>query len=334
MNNKQYYIGIDVSKQTLDIAINRQNEQQHHLQVSNDLKGLKTFEKKAKEWKIDLKKALFCMEYTGIYNYTVVDFLSKKHYALWVEHALAIKKSSGFQRGKSDRLDAKRIAQYAYRFQDKAQPWIPDRRVIRQLKALFSLRERLIKSKDSLTKPFKEYKKFMPEIYKMLKKGMQTNLRETEKNIQQVEAQLQALIQADEKVQQQYRIATSVKGIGPVSACAMILCSGEFTKIQTGKQLACYAGVVPFEHRSGSSVRGCARVSHWANKKLKKYLHMAALSAIKVEGELKAYYERQLAKGKHKMSVRNAVRNKLVLRVCACIRDNQLYDSHYSYQAA
>ena len=79
MNNKQYYIGIDVSKQTLDIAINRQNEQQHHLQVSNDLKGLKTFEKKAKEWKIDLKKALFCMEYTGIYNYTVVDFLSKKH---------------------------------------------------------------------------------------------------------------------------------------------------------------------------------------------------------------------------------------------------------------
>ena len=64
------------------------------------------------------------------------------------------------------------------------------------------------------------------------------------------------------------------------------------TKIQTGKQLACYAGVVPFEHSSGTRVRGCAGVSHWANKKLKKYLPMAALSAIRVEGELKAYYER------------------------------------------
>ena len=334
MNNKQYYIGIDVSKQTLDIAINKQTEHLHHLQVSNDLKGLKTFEKKAKEWKVDLKKALFCMEYTGIYNYTVVDFLSKKHYALWVEHALAIKKSSGFQRGKSDRLDAKRIAQYAYRFQDKAQPWIPERQVIRQLKVLVCLRERLIKSKDNLAKPLKEYKKFMPESYKLCKKGTKASLQAIEKDIKQVEEQIQALLKADEKVKQHYRLATSVRGIGPVTACALILCSGAFSKIQKGKQLACYAGVVPFEHRSGSSVRGCPRVSPWANKQLKKYLHMAALSAIQVEGELKAYYERQLAKGKHKMSVLNAVRNKLVLRVCACIRENQLYDSNYSYQAA
>ena len=81
--------------------------------------------------------------------------------------------------------------------------------------------------------------------------------------------------------------------------------------MQAGKQLACYAGGA-FEHSSGSSVRGCPRVSHWANKKLKKYLHMAALSTIQVEGELKAYYERQLAKGQHKMSMLNAIRNKLV----------------------
>ena len=334
MNNKQYYIGIDVSKQTLDIAINMQNEHQHHLQVSNDLKGLKTFEKKAKEWKIVLQNALFCMEYTGIYNDTVVEFLSSKHYALWVENALVIKRSLGIQRGKNDRLDAKRIAQYAYRFQDKAQPWIPDRRVIRQLKALVCLRQGLIKSKDTIAKPLKEYKKFIPASYKLCKKGTQASLKGIEKDIQQVEAQIQALLKADEKVKQQYRIATSVTGIGPVTACAMILCSGEFTKIQTGKQLACYAGVVPFEYSSGSSVRGCARVWHWANKKLKKYLHMAALSAIQVEGELKAYYERQLAKGKHKMSVLNAVSNQLVLRVCACIRDNQLYDPQYIYQAA
>ena len=103
----------------------------------------------------------------------------------------------------------------------------------------------------------------------------------------------------------------------------MILCSGEFTKIQTGKEFACYAGVVPFEHSSGSSVRGCPSVSHWANRKWKKYV-VSAISSIQAAGELKAYYERELAKGKAKMSVINAVRNKLVLRVCACIRDHQL----------
>ena len=119
-------------------------------------------ERKAKEWKIDLQNALFCMEYTGIYNYILVDFLTRKHYAIWVENALAIKKSLGFQRGKSDQLDAKRIAQYAYRFQDKAQRWLPDRAVIRQLKALVSMRERLIKARDSIAQPLNEYKTFMP----------------------------------------------------------------------------------------------------------------------------------------------------------------------------
>ena len=111
----------------------------------------------------------------------------------------------------------------------------------------------------------------------------------------------------------------------------MIVCSGEFTKIQTGKEFACYAGLVPFEHSSGTSVRARPRVSHCANKKMKKYLHLAGIQG---EGELQAYYQRQLAKGKQKMSVLNAVRNKLVVRVCACIRDNQLYDPEYMYKAA
>ena len=114
----------------------------------------------------------------------------------------------------------------------------------------------------------------------------------------------------------------------------MIVSSGEFRKIQTGKEFACYCGVVPFEHSSGTSVRARPRVWRWANKKMKSYLHLAAMAAIQGEGEFKAYYQRQLAKGKAKMSVLNALRNKLVLRVCASIRSNQLYDPEYIYKAA
>ena len=171
----------------------------------------------------------------------------------------------------------------------------------------------------------------MPASYKMFKQGCKGSLQGIAKDIKAVEKQLEELIKADEKLNEQYTIATSLKGIGPVTACQMIVSSGEFTKIQTGKQLACYAGVVPFEHSSGSSVRGRARVCHWANKKLKSYLHLAAMGAIQGAGEFKAYYQRELAKGKAKMSVLNAVRNKLVVRVCACIRSNQLYDREYSY---
>ena len=334
MNNKTHFIGIDVAKDTLEIAINKQTEHIDHLKVSNDLKGIRAFQKKAKELKIDLQNALFSMEYTGIYNYILLDFLSSKNYAIWLENALAIKRSLGFQPGKSDQLDAQPIAQYAYRFKDKAQLWKPDRAVIGKLKALVSIRERLIKSRDSIAKPLKDYKKFMPASYKMLKEGCKASLQTIAKDIKAVEKQIQALINADEKIKHQYTIATSVKGIGPVTACQMILSSGEFTKIKTGKEFACYAGVVPFEHSSGTSVRARPRVWRWANKKMKSYLHLAAMAAIQGEGEFKAYYQRQVAKGKHKLSVLNAIRNKLVLRVCACIRNNQLYDPAYSYQAA
>ena len=113
----------------------------------------------------------------------------------------------GFQRGKSDQLDAQRIAQYAYRFKDKAQLWKPDRAVIGQLKALVSIRERLIKSRDSIAKPLKDYKKFMPASYKMLKEGCKGSLQTIAKDIKAVEKQIQALINADEKIKHQYTIA-------------------------------------------------------------------------------------------------------------------------------
>ena len=89
--------------------------------------------------------------------------------------------------------------------------------------------------------------------------------------------------------------------------------------------MACHAGVAPFEHSSGSSIRGKTRVSCLANKNLKKLLHLGALSVISGNSELAFYYQCQLKKGKNKMSVINAIRNKLLHRVYACVREKRLY---------
>ena len=74
------------------------------------------------------------------------------------------------------------------------------------------------------------------------------------------------------------------------------------------RKLACYCGVAPFKYSSGTSVRGKTKVHYMANKKLKCNLHMASLTAVKLEVELKAYYERKVLEGKNKMSVLNAVK--------------------------
>lgn len=63
-----------------------------------------------------------------------------------------------------------------------------------------------------------------------------------------------------------------------------------------------------------------------ANKKLKKQLHLCAISSIRAKGDLKEYYEKKVAKGENKMLLFNNVRNKLVHRICACIKNNKLYE--------
>ena len=96
------------------------------------------------------------------------------------------------------------------------------------------------------------------------------------------------------------------------------------------KQLACHAGVAPFEHRSGSSVRGRTRVNQHARKKLKVLFHLGALAAVRVKGELRNYYERKVGEGKNKMLVLNAVRNKLIHRICAVVKRGEKYNFSFS----
>ncbi len=62
---------------------------------------------------------------------------------------------------------------------------------------------------------------------------------------------------------------------------------------------------------------------------LKSLFHLAAMSAIQVKGEIRDYYQRKLAEGKNKMLVLNAVRNKLIHRVCSVVQRQQKYDKTY-----
>ncbi|MDM1328102.1 IS110 family transposase, partial [Myroides odoratimimus] len=101
--------------------------------------------------------------------------------------------------------------------------------------------------------------------------------------------------------------------------------TNRFTSFDEARQLASYCGVVPFEYTSGKCVKGKPKVHFMSNKKLKKLLHMCALSSIRHDPEMKSYYERKVGDGKHKMLVLNNVRNKLVQRICACVKDKKMY---------
>jgi transposase len=116
--------------------------------------------------------------------------------------------------------------------------------------------------------------------------------------------------------------------VGVITAYEIILTTNEFKDIKEAKKFACYSGVVPFENASGKKALR-TKVSHLANKKMKSLLHMAALSSIRFNRDLKAYFERKTKAGKNKMLVVNAVRNKLLHRIFACVRDDRKYEKTY-----
>lgn len=103
---------------------------------------------------------------------------------------------------------------------------------------------------------------------------------------------------------------------------------------ENAKQLACYCGVAPFSKSSGTSVRHKPGISPFANRKLKSLLHLCAMAALRWDKEIKTYYERKVAEGKNKMSVINAIRNKLLQRIFAVIRDQRPYTETYQYKCA
>lgn len=163
------------------------------------------------------------------------------------------------------------------------------------------------------------------EIAKILANSIKKTMQALEKDLAKIEKQILELINKSEKLVIKYKRATSVVGIGFVTAVNLLIYTQGFTVMNDVRKLACYCGVAPFEYSSGTSVRGKTKVHFMANKKLKSNLHMASLSAVKLDHDLKNYYERKVAEGKNKMSVLNAVRNKLLARVLSCVNNDKDY---------
>jgi transposase len=326
-----YYLGIDIAKKKFDGALTVDGKAFHQVEAGNTSKQIEAlFGDLKKKFSMSYAQLVVCMEHTGIYCGPLLEFLTENQIQVCVESAVQIKRSQGLVRGKTDRIDAQRIALYAYKNRESIKFWAPQRLVIQKLKALLVTRERLVKVKTELQVPINECEEFIEEaIFKITKKSCQSSIKSLEKDIRKIEEKIDSLVKGDTKLDQQYQLVTSVTGLGKITGLNIIVSTAEFTRIKEAKKLACYSGVAPFEHSSGSSVRGKTRVSKMANMKLKTLLHMAAMSAVVHDNDLRAYYQRKVSEGKNKMSVINAVRNKLISRAFACINNNRLYQKNY-----
>lgn len=323
-----HYVGIDVSKETLDVAVvNQEGITEQQVTIENTDRSLK---KLLQGWKkkrtMAIEQVLFCLEPTGHYSNMTVAVLLEMKIAVWVATPSDIKNSNGLQRGKNDQIDALRIAQYAYRFKDKARLVQPNEVERLELQQLLSQRELLIKDRGKYAAQVKDYEnRIGKEAYALIRKMNRKLITQLDKAIDEIEKKLEQMIADIPEMKHQYELLKTITGVGKVLAQTLVIFTNGFSRFDNARALACHAGVAPFEYRSGSSIRGKNRVSYRSNKRLKSLLHMAAISSIKNKGELRTYYERKVAEGKNKMSVINAIRNKIIHRVFAVLKRNTEY---------
>jgi transposase len=277
--------------------------------------------------KLAFEETIFCIEHTGYYSKPLYKYVLLQKGNLWMEMSLKIIRSLGVQRGKNDKLDARRIALYAQRNQDDFVPYQAPRKNIETLKTLLMLREKLINSRINILTPIKELSSVDKGAGKLALKAISKAIQAIEKNIASLDKEIDELIINDEPLNHLQALVTSVPGVGKITFYNLIYFTNEFQNYKEAKQLACYCGVVPFEHTSGSSVRGKPKVHNMANKQMKKLLHTCALCAVTYYPEFKAYYERKVAEGKNKMLVLNNVRNKIVLRIAAVVKQQRPYET-------
>jgi transposase len=340
MNKRQQnFIGIDVSKLWFDASLlvikSAKKLPVETVKFDNNLIGLKTFEKWLKSFKVSFDtNTLIVMENTGIYHRHLWTFCGDKNIPLYIGNAADIKWSFGIARGKNDKVDSIRLCNYAHKHFDQVKPTPVLNKKLLLLKDLMTSRTKLISQKNSIQTYLNELKQISDkQVQKVMQQAHKTAIEGLEKSIKRIEAEMTKIINEDAAVLANYNLLKTVPGIGHIIAIYLICCTNNFSIKITGKQLACYAGVVPFEHSSGSSIKGRNRVHRMANKDLKKLLHMAAISSIRNYTEFRNYYDRKKAEGKHSMSVLNAIRNKIVLRAVAVVNKQQPYVDNLSQVA-
>jgi len=327
------FIGIDISKATLDVSILASTDTNTigYQQFSNNKKGFVPLLKWVRQnsqgvpitaWKV-------CMENTGIYSLELNCFLYGKGIWQCLENALQIKRSMGVLRGKTDKADSKTIALYAYRFSDQLKPYVLPSKTLLRLRALFAQRERLVDMHRQLQLAIKSLKGYAKELVRDIEKQNETLLKNLSAQIKIVDKALKQCIGEDEALGHKAKLIQSVPGIGLQTTAYLLIVSRGMQSFDSPRQFACYSGCAPFEHSSGVSLRGKPKVHFIANRKMKSLLHMAAINAITFNQELKTYYQRKVAQGKNPMSVLNAVRFKLICRIFSVVKRAEVFKLDY-----
>jgi transposase len=315
-------LGIDIAKLKFNAClINSQGKLKHRV-FPNTATG---FEQLA-VWlsKQPVERVHACLEATGTYGEALSLFLYQAGHTVSVINPAAVKAfaASRLSRTKTDRVDAELIARFCLA-QEPAR-WAPLPAEVRELQALVRRLESLIEMRV-----MEENRLSSGVTVELVRQSVEELLSHLNAQIKRTEELIRQHIDNHPTLKEQSQLLDSIPGIAETTAALLLSEITDIKQYTSARQVAAYAGLVPRERQSGSSVRGRTRLSKIGNARLRRALYFPAITALRCSPFFQSWAKGLQERGKCKMSVICAVMRKLIHLAYGVLKNSQPFDPEW-----
>jgi transposase len=322
------FVGIDVSKATLDACLLRPDGPAREAAFANDADGHAALIAWA-DRHAGGAALHFCLEATGPYSEQPATALAEAGRLVSVANPARVKAhaAASGQGNKTDPADARAVAQFA---RDRRPPaWQPPSPEVRELQGLVrrrdDLREMAAREKGRLDSP---------ALTRAARKSVERAIKFLGREADRVQAQADALIAASPALRADRDLLASIPGVGAQTASTVLAELPAVDRLPSAQSAAAAAGLAPREFRSGVSVRKRTRLSKAGNARLRKALYLPTLTAIRFNPLLKGFFERLVEAGKPKMQAVGACMRKLVMICYGVLKNRAPFDPEWASKKA
>lgn len=330
MTKNIYYVGIDIAADNFVVSIYQSPRKPIITKegFDNTFDGFNMLTAWFEKQNITPHDCIICMEATGVYSEKLAHYLVTQGFKVSVESPLKVKRAFDPVGHKTDPVDSRQIAEYAYRYSDELRFWQPKDEIIEKIKHLLTAREQFTKQSVALQNSMHTYKRHVIQV-NLITNAHSHILKELKKQIAEIDKELEQLIRKNPTIFNMKNQLMSLPGFGLLLSSNLIAMTGAFCEITSYKTLAAFIGICPYQHQSGSSVYRQPHIRPFGPAYARKLLMLAARSVVTHNADFKKYYLRKLAEGKAKKLVLNNVANKLIKIACAMLKSNSRYISTY-----
>jgi transposase len=316
-------LGLDVSKAKFNACLVRESGKLRHSSFANSPAGFALLS----AWlqKLGAGTAHACMEATGTYYEALATYLREEGHTISVINPAAVKAyaQSRLSRTKNDRVDATLIAGFCAERRPPA--WQPPAPELRELQALVRRLDSLVEMRT-----MEENRLASGVTVAAVRASLEESLAHLTQQIEKTEALIRSSIDRHPRLQRQRELLDSIPGIGETTAAALLAEVPDIKQYKSARQVAAFAGLVPRERQSGSSVRGRVKLSKIGNSRLRKALYFPAITALRCSPFFQQWAEGLRRRGKSKMAVIGAAMRKLVHLAYGVLKTGKPFDPEWT----